>query len=89
MKWTEEVQLRFNELRQKELAGTLSANKKAELAELFTVIGADEERYLAGVIAQMQAEQRAREAYGQANQHLQQRNTELKEEIVYLQALIH
>ena len=30
MQWTEEMQLRFNELRPKELAGTLSAEEKDE-----------------------------------------------------------
>jgi hypothetical protein len=51
MQWTEEVQLRFNELRQKELAGTLSANEKGELAELFAVLGADERQSSCSSIA--------------------------------------
>lgn len=56
MKWTEEVQLRFNDLRQKELAGTLNTQEKDELAELFAVIEADEKQYLASAIIQLREE---------------------------------
>jgi hypothetical protein len=56
MQWTEEMQLRFNELRQKELAGTLSAEEKNELAELFAVIEADEKQYLAGAMTRLREE---------------------------------
>jgi len=56
MQWTEEMQLRFNELRPKELAGTLSAEEKHELAELFAVIEADEKQYLAGAMTRLREE---------------------------------
>lgn len=74
MKWTEEVQLRFNELRQKELAGTLNANEKDELARLFTIIDADEKRYLAGAIARMREEVALKQAQAEK---LQQDNMAL------------
>ena len=53
MQWTEEMQLRFNELRPKELARTLSAEEKGELAALFSVIEADEKQYLAGAMTRL------------------------------------
>ena len=56
MKWTEEVATRFGELRQKELAGTLSAEEKGELATLFAVLEADEKQYLAGAMTRLREE---------------------------------
>lgn len=56
MKWTAEVAERFSELRQKELAGTLSAEEKDELAALFAVIEADEKLYLAGAMTRLREE---------------------------------
>jgi hypothetical protein len=85
MKWTEEVQLRFNELRQKELAGTLNANEKDELATLFTVIDADEKRYLAGAIARMREEVALKQAQAEK---LQQDNVALARIISQQEQLI-
>ena len=56
MKWTEEVATRFSELRQKELAGTLSIEEKGELATLFAVLEADEKQYLAGAMTRLREE---------------------------------
>lgn len=56
MKWTEEVATRFSELRQKELAGTLSTEEKGELATLFAVLEADEKQYLAGAMTRLREE---------------------------------
>lgn len=54
MQWNETLQTRFNELRQRELAGTLDEEEKDELAKLYAIIDADEEIYLGGAIAQME-----------------------------------
>ena len=54
MQWNETLQTRFNELRQKELAGTLDETEKVELAKLYAIIDADEEIYLGGAIARME-----------------------------------
>lgn len=54
MQWNETVQTRFNELRQKELAGTLDEAEKDELAKLYAIIDADEEIYLGDAIERME-----------------------------------
>ena len=54
MQWNETLQTRFNELRQRELAGTLDETEKDELAKLYAIIDADEEIYLGGAIKQME-----------------------------------
>lgn len=57
MDWTAETQAVFDELRARELAGTLTAEEQARLTELTQALEAEEARYLEPVIAQIQAEQ--------------------------------
>lgn len=85
MQWTEEMQLRFNELRQKELAGTLSAEEKDELAALFAVIEADEKQYLAGAMTRLREEDALLQAQIEKRQ---QENTELARIISQQEQLI-
>lgn len=85
MKWTEEVELRFRELRQKELAGTLHAEEKDELARMFAVIEADEKKYLAGAITRLHEEQASVQAQTES---IQQENTELAQIISQQEQLI-
>ena len=58
MNWNAEMQTRFDQLRARELAGTLLAQEEAELMELVATLEADEARRLAPALAQMRAEQR-------------------------------
>lgn len=53
MQWNETLQTRFNELRQRELAGMLDEEEQDELAKLYAIIDADEEIYLGGAIERM------------------------------------
>lgn len=53
MQWNETLQTRFNELRQRELAGMLDEEEQEELAKLYAIIDADEEIYLGGAIERM------------------------------------
>ena len=53
MQWNETLQTRFNELRQRELAGMLDEEEQYELAKLYAIIDADEEIYLGGAIERM------------------------------------
>ena len=57
MDWNDEQQARFDDLRRRELAGTLTADEQAELAEIMAILEADEARYLGPVIARMKMEQ--------------------------------
>ena len=57
MDWTTEQQTRFDALRTRELAGTLTDQEQLELDEFVAQLEAEEERYLAPAIAQMRAEQ--------------------------------
>jgi hypothetical protein len=59
MNWTAEQQASFDELRARELAGTLTTKERARLAELTTMLEAEEARYLMPVTAQMRTEQAA------------------------------
>jgi septal ring factor EnvC (AmiA/AmiB activator) len=59
MNWTTEQQALFDELRARELAGTLTTEEQARLAELTAILEAEEARYLAPVTARMRAEQAA------------------------------
>lgn len=59
MNWDTEMQARFDYLRAKELAGTLTAPEEAELAKLATALEADETRRLAPSLDQVRAEQTA------------------------------
>ena len=57
MAWDTKQQTLFDELRAKEMAGTLTPEEQAQLATLTQVLEADEARYLAPALAQMRAEQ--------------------------------
>jgi len=59
MNWNAQMQTRLDELRAGELAGTLTDQEQAELAELTKVLEADEARHLAPTIARMREEQMA------------------------------
>ena len=59
MNWTDEQQALFDELRARELTGTLTPEDQVRLAELIQVLEAEEARYLAPVAARMRAEQSA------------------------------
>ncbi len=59
MNWTTERQALCDELRACELAGTLTSEEQARLAELTQALENEEARYLEPVAAQMQAEQAA------------------------------
>ena len=59
MKWTAEQQTLFDQLRARELAGTLTTEEQVRLAELIAMLEAEEARYLAPVAARMCAEQAA------------------------------
>jgi len=59
MNWTDEQQTLFDELRAHELAGTLTTDDQARLAELTQILEAEEARYLAPVAARMRTEQAA------------------------------
>jgi hypothetical protein len=56
-RWTAETDARFNELRVRELAGSLSDTEQIELAQLIQVIEAEEANQLASAISRQQAEQ--------------------------------
>ncbi|MEZ4860062.1 MAG: hypothetical protein R3C14_02085 [Caldilineaceae bacterium] len=85
MQWTGETEIRFGELRQKELAGVLSAEEKDELAQLFAMIEADERQYLAGAITRMREEQAAIQAQIET---VHQENTQLAQIISQQEQLI-
>jgi hypothetical protein len=57
MDWTAEQQALFDDLRARELTGVLTSAEQAQLKELFTLLEAEEARYLSPVIAQMRANQ--------------------------------
>jgi len=59
MEWTEETQQRFDELRQRELAGPLGDVEQGELARLYAALEADEARYLGPTIERMGRAQQA------------------------------
>jgi hypothetical protein len=61
MNWTEQQQ-RFDELRERELVGLLSAQEYDELAVLIKLIEASEARYLAPALAHLAARQGEQEA---------------------------
>ena len=58
MNWNNTQQVRFDELRKRELAGTLSALDQKELVEMVTWLEQDEARYLAPSVARAEAKQR-------------------------------
>lgn len=78
MEWNETTQTRFDELRYKELSGNLNEEEREELAQFVAVILADEEEYLAPVIAQMRSD----------NEAMQEQIDELQQENVYLVRII-
>jgi len=57
MNWTAKQQSLFDELRTRELTGTLTTEEQGRLTNLTTILEAEETRYLAPVIAQMRVEQ--------------------------------
>lgn len=57
MDWNVERQARFDQLRAGELAGTLTVQEEAELAELVTLLEADEARRLTPALGRMRTEQ--------------------------------
>ncbi len=57
MNWTIEQQTLLDELRARELAGTLTTEEQVRLAELIQMLEAEEARYLTPVAARMRAEQ--------------------------------
>lgn len=59
MNWTDKQQTLFDELRARELTGTLTTEEQTQLAELMAMLEAEEARYLAPVAARMRAEQAA------------------------------
>ncbi len=59
MNWTDKQQTWLDELRARKLAGTLTGEEQARLAELIALLEAEEARYLAPVAARMRAEQAA------------------------------
>lgn len=58
MNWNKEIQARFDQLRAAELAGTLTRQETAELAELVAALESDQARYLASTLTRMRAEQK-------------------------------
>lgn len=74
MDWSAQTQHRFDDLRQRELIGPLSAEEQRELAALLAILDADEARTLAPTLARMDREAAQREAQLTA---LQIRNEEL------------
>jgi hypothetical protein len=59
MEWTTQQQTLFDELRSRELAGTLTVQEQTQLAGLIQILEAEEARYLAPATDQMRAEQAA------------------------------
>jgi hypothetical protein len=59
MAWDTGQQTLFDELRTKEMAGTLSPEEQSQLAQLIKALETDEARSLAPALAQMRAEQSA------------------------------
>ena len=57
MRWDTKMQARFDELRKGELAGTLTAQAEAELAQLVTFLETDEKDRLAPALDQLRSEQ--------------------------------
>lgn len=57
MIWNSETQTRFDQLRIKELAGTLTAQEKVELGELVATLESDETNRLTLALDQARAEQ--------------------------------
>ena len=74
MDWNEAMQHRFDDLRQRELLGPLSAEEQGELAALLATLEADEALSLAPALARMDQETQQREAQLAA---IQIRNEEL------------
>ena len=74
MDWNEAMQHRFDDLRQRELLGPLSAEEQGELVALLATLDADEAISLAPVLARMDQEAQQREAQLAA---IQMRNEEL------------
>jgi hypothetical protein len=74
MDWSEHTQRRFDDLRQRERIGPLSAEDQRERAALLAILDADEARTLAPTLARMDREAAQREAQRTA---LQVRNEEL------------
>jgi Mg2+ and Co2+ transporter CorA len=74
MAWTQEQQQRFDELRRRELTAPLQDAEQRELWTLQEALEAEEARYLAPALEQMQREQEAGE---QALLDAQRRNEEL------------
>lgn len=58
MEWNETTQSRFDELRMRELAETITPSEQAELAQLVTAIETEEAEFLAPAFEKMQATQR-------------------------------
>lgn len=85
MEWNEVSQTRFNELRYKELSGNLDEKEREELAQLVAVILADEDKYLAPAIAQMQSES---DALHEQVDELQKENVHLARIIIQQEQLI-
>lgn len=59
MEWTEETQRRFDELRQRELAGPFGEAEQRELTTLYAALEADEARSLGPTIERMGRAQQA------------------------------
>jgi hypothetical protein len=57
MDWNDEKQARFDELRLRELRGTLSLVEKTELADFLAALETAEAAYIVPAIARMEAEQ--------------------------------
>ncbi len=56
MSWTKETQARMDDLRDKELTGTLTSREQAELAGLMAQVEAEEARTLAPAVARLRTE---------------------------------
>ena len=56
MDWNEEKQTRFDELRQRQLTGTLTVDEQTELAEMVAILEQEEARYLEPAIASLELE---------------------------------
>lgn len=59
MEWNDTHQKRFDELRIRDLSGTLTAEEQAELAAGYAFLEQEEKLYLEPAIAQMDVEQAA------------------------------
>ncbi len=59
MEWTMEQQKQLDELRARQMSGTLTADEQARLSELTRLLEADEARYLAPVVDQIRVQQTA------------------------------